>query len=131
MYHFRLVSPSPPPRSTSTKRPSGAKKAESSMIAQVPQPQIVQNVISAQQVQTFKFSESNGKLTQSQALTQDDEDDREEEEVDPEELKRKNEAIRKWLIEQPDPSECRKRNLENKKTERWQSKKGRAIIGRC
>ena len=130
MYHFRLVSPSPPPRSTSTKRPSGAKKAESSMIAQVPQPQIVQNVISAQQVQTFKFSESNGKLTQSQALTQDDEDDREEEEVDPEELKRKNEAIRKWLIEQPDPSEyVGNEILRTRRQKDGKAKKAEQLLG--
>ncbi len=41
----------------------------------------------------------------------DDDEDREEETVDPEESKRKNDAIRKWLLEQPDPSEYVKNEI--------------------
>jgi hypothetical protein len=129
IYVCRLVSPSPPPRPINRKRhsPQGVFKRqhyslhkehnnEQSTMTILSQPENEKSKQSKAKKNeaerkhlNFMPSPASGQLNVNQADGKTEEEledeDREEENIDPEEFMRKTEAILKWLAEQPDPSE--------------------------
>ena len=129
----RLVSPSPPPRPVSSTRrknqgpPGVFQKPESPLYhEESPDSATKQSLIQVKDRNLdFQQLRTNDRQAPANILhdrptpisrelrnfapvinqANEEEEDREEEELDPEEFQRKNEAIRKWLMEQPDPSE--------------------------